>query len=124
MTETRIGGRVYELKFDLYALEQVQDAYEGGLQELFESLAGGRKQVRALKDIFRIMANAARADRGDPENVTGQEILRLTMAEMRELSEDLKTEIRRSMKKETADGNEADDEEHDLYEDEEDEKNG
>lgn len=123
MTETRIGGRVYELKFDLYALEQVQDAYEGGLQELFEQLAG-KKQVRALKDIFRIMANAARADRGDPETVTGQEILRLTIAEMKELSRDLQREIRRSMKKETADGNEADDEVHDLYEDEEDEKNG
>lgn len=123
MTETRIGGRVYELKFDLYALEQVQDAYEGGLQELFERLAG-KKQVRALKDIFRIMANAARADRGDPETVTGQEILRLTIAEMKELSRDLQREIRRSMKKETADGNEADDEVHDLYEDEEDEKNG
>ena len=122
MTETRIEGRVYELKFDLYALEQVQEEYDG-LQDLFEQLAG-RKQVKALKAIFRIMANAARADRGDPENVTGNEILRLTIAEMRKLTQDIQTEIRRSMKKETADGNEADDEVHDLYEDEEDQKNG
>ena len=122
MTETRIEGRVYELKFDLYALEQVQEEYDG-LQDLFEQLAG-RKQVKALKAIFRIMANAARADRGDPESVTGDEILRLTIAEMKQLSRDIQTEIRKSMKKETADGNEADDEVHDLYEDEEDEKNG
>lgn len=122
MTETRIEGRVYELKFDLYALEQVQEEYDG-LQDLFEQLAG-RKQVRALKAIFRIMANSARADRGDPENVTGNEILRLTIAEMKKLTQDIQTEIRRSMKKETADGNEADDEVHDLYEDEEDQKNG
>jgi len=122
MTETRIEGRVYELKFDLYALEQVQEEYDG-LQDLFEQLAG-RKQVKALKAIFRIMANSARADRGDPESVTGDEILRLTIAEMKQLSRDIQTEIRRSMKKETADGNEADDEVHDLYQDEEDEKNG
>lgn len=122
MTETRIEGRVYELKFDLYALEQVQEEYDG-LQDLFEQLAG-RKQVKALKAIFRIMANAARADRGDPETVTGNEILRLTIAEMKKLTQDIQTEIRRSMKKETADGNEADDEVHDLYQDEEDEKNG
>ena len=122
MTETRIEGRVYELKFDLYALEQVQEEYDG-LQDLFEQLAG-RKQVKALKAIFRIMANSARADRGDPENVTGNEILRLTIAEMKKLTQDIQTEIRRSMKKETADGNEADDEVHDLYQDEEDEKNG
>ena len=122
MTETRIEGRVYELKFDLYALEQVQEEYDG-LQDLFEQLAG-RKQVKALKAIFRIMANAARADRGDPESVTGNEILRLTIAEMQQLSRDIQTEIRKSMKKETADGNEADDEVHDLYQDEEDEKNG
>lgn len=122
MTETRIEGRVYELKFDLYALEQVQEEYDG-LQDLFEQL-GGRKQVKALKAIFRIMANSARADRGDPENVTGNEILRLTIAEMKKLTQDIQTEIRRSMKKETADGNEADDEVHDLYQDEEDEKNG
>lgn len=122
MTETRIEGRVYELKFDLYALEQVQEEYDG-LQDLFEQLAG-RKQVKALKAIFRIMANSARADRGDPENVTGNEILRLTIAEMKKLTQDIQKEIRRSMKKETADGNEADDEVHDLYEDEEDQKNG
>lgn len=122
MTETRIEGRVYELKFDLYALEQVQEEYDG-LQDLFEQLAG-RKQVKALKAIFRIMANAARADRGDPETVTGNEILRLTIAEMKQLTQDIQKEIRRSMKKETADGNEADDEVHDLYEDEEDQKNG
>lgn len=122
MTETRIEGRVYELKFDLYALEQVQEEYDG-LQDLFEQL-GGRKQVKALKAIFRIMANSARADRGDPENVTGNEILRLTIAEMKKLTQDIQTEIQRSMKKETADGNEADDEVHDLYQDEEDEKNG
>lgn len=122
MTETRIEGRLYELKFDLYALEQVQEEYDG-LQDLFEQLAG-RKQVKALKAIFRIMANAARADRGDPESVTGDEILRLTIAEMKQLTQDIQKEIRRSMKKETADGNEADDEVHDLYQDEEDEKNG
>ena len=122
MTETRIEGRLYELKFDLYALEQVQEEYDG-LQDLFEQLAG-RKQVKALKAIFRIMANAARADRGDPESVTGNEILRLTISEMKQLTQDIQTEIRRSMKKETADGNEADDEVHDLYEDEEDAKNG
>lgn len=123
MTETRIEGRVYELKFDLYALEQVQEEYAGGVKELFDAL-GKHGQVKALKAIFRIMANSARADRGDPETVTGQEINRLTVEEMVQLSKDLQKEILKSMHKETANGNEADDEVHDLYEDEEDAKNG
>ena len=122
MTETRIEGRVYELRFDMYAMEMVEEEF-GGVRELFQELDSG-KQVRALKAIFRIMGNSARAFRGEPETVSGKEILRLTMAEMRDLTADIQTEIRKSMKKETADGNEADDEVHDLYEDETDEKNG
>lgn len=122
MTEIRIEGRVYELRFDMYAMEQVEDEF-GGVRQLFQELGSG-KQVKALRSIFRIMGNSARAYRGDEENVTGKEIMRLTVWEMQELSKAIQAEIRASMKKETADGNEADDEVHDLYEDEEDEKNG
>lgn len=122
MTETRIEGRAFELRFDMYAMEMVEEEF-GGIRELFQELQGG-KQVKALKSIFRIMGNSAHAFRGEPETVTGKEILRLTMAEMSQLTADIQAEIRKSMKKETADGNEADDEVHDLYEDEESEKNG
>lgn len=122
MTETRIEGRAIELRFDMYAMEKVEEEF-GGIRELFQELQGG-KQVKALKNIFRIMANSARAFRGEPETIKGNEILRLTMAEMSQLTADIQAEIRKSMKKETANGNEADDETHDLYEDEEDEKNG
>ena len=122
MTETRIEGRAYELRFDMYALEKVEDEF-GGLKQLFAELDSG-KQVKALKATFRIMGNSAKAYRGEPETVTGDEVLRLTMREMSELTRDIQKEIRKSMKKETADGNEADDEVHDLYEDETDEKNG
>lgn len=122
MTETRIEGRVYELRFDMYAMEMVENEF-GGLKELFTELGSG-KQVKAMKATFRIMGNSARAYRGEPETITGNEILRLTMDEMAQLTQDMQREIRKSMKKETADGNEADDETHDLYQDEEDEKNG
>ena len=122
MTETRIEGRAIELRFDMYAMEMVEEEF-GGIRELFHELDQG-KQVKALKNIFRIMANSARAFRGEPESFTGNEVLRLTMAEMSQLTADIQAEIRKSMKKETANGNEADDETHDLYEDEEDEKNG
>lgn len=122
MTETRIEERTIELRFDMYAMEKVEEEF-GGVRELFTELDSGKK-VRALKAIFRIMANSARAYRGDAESYTGNEILRLTMAEMSALTEDIQKEIRKSMHKETANGGEADDEVHDLYEDEEDEKNG
>lgn len=122
MTETRIEGRAFELRFDMYAMEMVEEEF-GGIRELFQELQGG-KQVKALKSIFRIMGNSALTFRGEPEKITGNEILRLTVAEMRQLTRDIQAEIRKSMKKETADGNEADDEVHDLYEDEESEKNG
>ena len=122
MTETRIEGRAFELRFDMYAMEMVEEEF-GGVRALFQELDSG-KQVASLKAIFRIMGNSARAFRGEPETVTGKEIMRLTMAEMRDLTADIQAEIRKSMRKETADGNEADDEVHDLYEDEEDEKNG
>lgn len=122
MTTVRIENRDYELRFDLYAMEQVEEAF-GGMREMLAELSGSR-QVGALKKVFRIMGNSALSWRGREESLTGQEIMRLTVAEMADVSRALQAEIRKSMKKETADGNEADDEVHDLYQDEEDEKNG
>ena len=123
MTETRIDGRIYELRFDLYAMEGVEEEF-GSMKELFEIMSSGKRQVKTLKSLFRLMGNSARAFRGEEENITGQEVLRLTVREMGELSEAMKREIQKSMKKETMDGNEADDEDHDLYETESDRKNG
>lgn len=123
MTETRIDGRIYELRFDLYAMEGVEEEF-GSMKELFEIMSSGKRQVKTLKSLFRLMGNSARAYRGEDENITGQEVLRLTVREMGELSEAMKREIQKSMKKETMDGNEADDEDHDLYETESDRKNG
>lgn len=123
MTETRIDGRIYELRFDLYAMEGVEEEF-GSMKELFEIMSSGKRQVKTLKSLFRLMGNSARAYRGEEENITGQEVLRLTVREMGELSEAMKREIQKSMKKETMDGNEADDEDHDLYETESDRKNG
>ena len=123
MTEARIDGRIYELRFDMYAMEIAEEEF-GSMKELFDRLSTGRQQVKTLKGIFRAMANSARAFRGDEENVTGNEIMRLTVREMSELSAAIQKEIAKSMKKETADGGEADDEDHDLYETESDRKNG
>lgn len=121
MTTVRIENRDYELRFDLYAMERVEEEF-GGMREMLSELSGG-KQVSALKKVFRIMGNSALSWRGWEESLTGQEILRLTVAEMADVSRALQAEIKKSMKKETADGNEADDESHDLYTDEDDEKN-
>ena len=121
MTTVRIENRDYELRFDLYAMERVEEEF-GGMREMLSELSGG-KQVSALKKVFRIMGNSALSWRGREESLTGQEILRLTVAEMADVSRALQAEIKKSMKKETADGNEADDESHDLYTDEDDEKN-
>ena len=42
MTETRIEGRVYELRFDMYAMEMVEEEF-GGVRDLFQELDSGNR---------------------------------------------------------------------------------
>ena len=50
-----LNGQVYRLRFDVWALEQIEDEF-GGIREAFESLRG-KKMSKSVKTLFRIMAN-------------------------------------------------------------------
>lgn len=119
--EIILNGVTYRLRFDLYALEQVEAEF-GGMREAFESLRGGKGMVTAIRKLFKILANCQRSMDGMPEDVTGNEIGKHeSMTKLVEVSEAIKAAINEGMKSETVDG-EADDEVHDGYAAEYDEK--
>ena len=94
MTRVTIEGREYFLRFDLMAMEAIEEEF-GGVEDLFEAMRGKRK-VRVLRSIFRIMANSGASFQGQDENITGQEIMRMTMTEMSLLMAQIEGEIRSS----------------------------
>ena len=112
--EVVLNGVTYRLRFDLYALEQIEDEF-GGMREAMESLRGGKSIVKAVRKMFKILANCQRSIDGIPEDVTGDEIGKHeSMGKLLEVSEAIKAAINAGMKAETVDG-EADDEVHDGY---------
>ena len=115
-------GETYELLLNLYAVEQIEDEF-GGMNAMLQELRGG-KQYQTLRRLFRILGNAARECRGLPEDLTGDEIRHADQREVAEISRAIMDAFADGKRSETTDGNEADDERRDLYEDEEDAKNG
>lgn len=97
MTKYSIGAKEYTFRFDLTAMEQIENEL-GGIREMFEGLSGnGGKQIATLRTVFRIMANNGEEYEGRPAEVTGNEIMRMTIAEMGELTTMLRDEIKESM---------------------------
>ena len=119
--EVKLNGVTYHLRFDLYAFEQVEEEF-GGIREAFASLTGKAGMVKSLRSLFRILANSYRSVNGMPEDITGDEIGKHeSMAKLIEISNAIQAAINDGMKAETVDG-EADDEVHDGYEAEYNEK--
>ena len=119
--EITLNGVKYKLRFDLYALEQVEEEF-GGMREAFAKLSGGAGMVKAIRTLFKITANSQRSVDGMPESVTGEEIGKHErMSKLTEISEAIRAAIEEGMKAETVDG-EADDEVHDGYAEEYNEK--
>ena len=118
----RFRGTDYPLLFDLYAMEMIEDEF-GSMKAAMLELTGG-KQFKALRKLFRILANAAREAEDLPEDVTGNEVRRAGAEEMRELSDAIQQCFKAGKKTETEAGQEGSDERRELFEDEEDRKNG
>ena len=74
--EVRINGQLYRLRFDLWALEQIEEEF-GGIREAFAQLRGA-KMSAAVRKLFRILANCQRNLDGMPEDVTEETISRHT----------------------------------------------
>lgn len=120
--EVRINGQLYRLRFDLWALEQIEEEF-GGVREAFQQLRGA-KMSTAVRKLFRILANCQRNLDGMPEDVTEDVISRHTsMAKLAEISGAIQAAVEKGMESET-NGGEADDEVHDALAEEYDQKNG
>lgn len=120
--EVRINGQMYRLRFDLWALEQIEEDF-GGIREAFAQLRGA-KMSTAVRKLFRIMANCQRNLDGLPEDVTEEAIGRHTsMAKLTEIAAAIQAAVEKGMESET-NGGEADDEPQDALADEYDRKNG
>jgi len=112
MVKLRIGEAEYGLRMDMYAMEQIEDEF-GSMTEMFERLQkGGSKAIRSL---FRIMANAQLAYEGKEETVTGDELKHLKVAAVAGIGQAVRAAIDDGMKSETVEGEEADDEVFDVY---------
>ena len=119
--EITIRGTRYALRFDMWALEQIEEEF-GGVKKMLESLHGAEGTVlsKAMSTVFRILANSARDYEGLVPNVTGDEVRHVPVGQ---LTAAVHAAIDAGMKAETANGNEADDKPHDAFEEEYDEKN-
>ena len=107
--EVRLNGKVYRLRFDLWALEQIEQEF-GGMREAFGAMTGGSGMVGAVRKLFKILANCQRNMDGMPEDVTEQEITsHESMAKLLEISGAIRAAMNEGMKSETADGGEASD---------------
>ena len=121
--EVRINGQLYRLRFDLWALEEIEKEF-GGVREMFTLMSGG-EIVKTVRKMFMILANCQRNLDGMPENVTGEEISRHeSMKKLNEISAAIKAAIEEGMKSETRDGGEASDKKENPLDKEYEAKNG
>ena len=96
MTRVTIGTREYLLRFDMRALESVEEAFEG-IDGLFDAMQG-KHRTRSIRTIFRILANSGEISQGREASVTGEEVFGLTMPEMTLLMAQIRAEIESSQK--------------------------
>ena len=113
MASIEMNGRVYGLRFDLYAMEQIEEEF-GSVRNVFDALKGG-KQLKTTRLLFRILANSYLSYNGQEETVTGEEIKHADMDMIRQVSEAVQQAIAEGSRSETTGGNEADDEVHDIF---------
>ena len=114
MAKATVNGVEYELRFDLDAMEQVEDTF-GSLKEMFTLLREGRQQVRTVRTMFVILTNSASDYAGDGRKVDEKALKHLPLEKLKELGDAIRAALEEGMHAETVDGNEADDNVHDGY---------
>ena len=113
MSKVTINGKEYGLRFDLYAMDQIEEEF-GNVKTVFDSLRDG-KQLKTIRILFKILANSYLSYNDKEETITGDEIKHAGMGMIKEISDAVQQAIADGSKSETTGGNEADDEVHDLY---------
>jgi hypothetical protein len=121
--EVRINGQLYRLRFDLWALEQIEQEF-GGIRQAFMAMDDG-SMVQTVRKLFAILANCQRNYDGLPEDITGDVITRHeSMAKLREISVAIRAAMTEGMRSETSDGGEASDKKKNPLDEEYNAKNG
>ena len=119
--EVELNGVTYRLRFDLQALEQIEESF-GGLREAFQALRGGG-MVKAVRKLFAILANSQKDYEDKPMDVTEETVGRHTgMGKLVEISAAIQAAVEKGMESET-NGGEADDTEQDALAELYDQKN-
>ena len=122
MASVEINGKVYGLRFDLYAMEQIEEEF-GSIQETLKAIQTG-KQFKVLRALFRIMANSYLSAQGEKEIVSGDEMKHCGLGDIKPISESIQNAIIDASTAETMNGNVADNQVHDMYLEEIERKNG
>lgn len=121
--EVRINGQLYRLRFDLWALEQIEQEF-GGIRQAFMAMDDG-SMVQTVRKLFAILANCQRNYDGLPDDITGDVITRHeSMAKLKEISAAIRAAMTEGMRSETSDGGEASDKKKNPLDEEYNEKNG
>jgi hypothetical protein len=113
MAKITVDGKEYALAMTIYATGQIEDQY-GDLKTAMSKFRVSNN-IKMVKDMFRILANAQLAYEGKEETVTGDELKRLKVAALHGLSAAIQAAVEEGMKSETTGGEEADDEVFDVY---------
>ena len=121
--EVRINGQLFRLRFDLWALEQIEQEF-GGIRQAFMAMDDG-SMVKTVRKLFAILANCQRNYDGLPEDITGDVITRHeSMAKLKEISGAIRAAMKEGMRSETSDGGEASDKKKNPLDEEYNAKNG
>lgn len=113
MTSINIRGKEYPLTFDLRAMEILEENDQD-----VQAVVGGMRRSRRIKyvrELFRAMARSAQDAMGLEETVTGKEIAHCSVAEINAIAEAIIKEQEKAMTVRGAQGNEDDDEKHDVF---------
>ena len=66
--EVRIDGQMYKLRFDVGALEEIQEKF-GGVGDALDNL-NGSSMISEVRKLFVILANCQRDYDGKPTDIT------------------------------------------------------
>lgn len=113
MAAVKVNGQSYPLRFDLDAMEQIEDRF-GGTREMLEAIRGGQG-TKAVKQVFVILANNYREWAGLVPDLDEGVLRHAELSVFRQIGNCIKEAMEEGMRSETAAGGKADDEAHDVF---------
>lgn len=124
MEKVLIGDREYELVFNMYTMELIEEKFDDAREIINRLVESPKQELKLCRELFVMLANTARELKGEPEDVTDEVLKGMNFEDYSKLMLRAKLiiEVAHGMRSETTGGNKADDTVHDAYL-EEDEKN-